>query len=65
MKTLIQVCRDPTVDWFRIHNEDSIVREGVNYWKKQEEDSWIRLSSNPGDSAFMLRLDCCIAFCSG
>ncbi|HWQ89450.1 MAG TPA: ATP-binding protein [Desulfitobacteriaceae bacterium] len=56
MKTLIQVCGDPTVDWFRIHNEDSIVREGVYYWKKQEEDSWIRLSSNPGGSAFVLQL---------
>jgi hypothetical protein len=56
MKTLIQVCGDPTVDWFRIQNEDSIVREGVYYWKKQEEDSRVRLSSNPGGSALLFQL---------
>ena len=56
MKTLIQMCGDPTVDWFRIHNEDTIVRGGVYYWKKQEEDSKVRLSSQPGGSAMVLQL---------
>ncbi len=56
MKSLIQVCGDPTVDWFRIHNEDIIVRGGVYYWKKQKEDSKVRLSSKPGGSAMVLQL---------
>ncbi len=55
MKTLIQMCGDPTVDWFRIHNEDITVRGGVYYWKKQES-SKVRLSSNPGGSAMALQL---------
>ncbi|MGR6835988.1 AAA family ATPase [Syntrophomonas erecta] len=56
MDQLIQVCGDPTVDWFRIHNEDIIVRGGVYYWKKQNEVSRVRLSSNPGGTAMILRL---------
>ena len=36
MKISIQMCGDPTVDWFRIVNEDVIVR-GVYYWKKQRK----------------------------
>ncbi len=56
MKSLIQICGDPTVDWFRIHNEDIIVRGGVYYWKKQKEDSKVRLSSKPGGSAMVLQL---------
>ena len=56
MKILIQMCGDPTVDWFRIHNEDIIVRGGVYYWKKQAEDSKVRLSSKPGGSAMVLQL---------
>ncbi|MCX5780246.1 MAG: hypothetical protein NTV45_05405 [Firmicutes bacterium] len=56
MKPLIQVCGDPTVDWFRIHNEDIIVRGGVYYWKKQAEDTKVRLSSKPGGSAGVLQL---------
>ncbi|MEA1961632.1 MAG: ATP-binding protein [Bacillota bacterium] len=56
MKNLIQVCGDPTVDWFRIHNEDIIVRGGVYYWKKQKQVSKVRLSSKPGGSAMVLQL---------
>jgi len=56
MKTLIQICGDPTVDWFRIHNEDIIVRGGVYYWKKQKEDFKVRISSKPGGSAMVLQL---------
>jgi hypothetical protein len=56
MKSLIQVCGDPTVDWFRIHNENIIVRGGVYYWIKQKEDSKVRLSSKPGGSAMVLQL---------
>ncbi len=55
MKTLIQICGDPTVDWFRIHNEDIIVRGGVYYWKKQKEDFKVRISSKPGGSAMVLQ----------
>ena len=46
MKISIQMCGDPTVDWFRIVNEDVIVG-GVYYWKKQPEDTKVRLSSKP------------------
>ncbi|PKM77977.1 MAG: hypothetical protein CVU90_04490 [Firmicutes bacterium HGW-Firmicutes-15] len=53
---LIQMCGDPTVDWFRIHNEDIIVRGGVYYWKQQKEDFKVRLSSKPGGSAMVLQL---------
>ena len=56
MKFIIQMCGDPTVDWFRIVNEDVIVRGGVYYWKKQPEDTKVRLSSKPGGSAMMLQL---------
>ncbi|MDD3890599.1 MAG: ATP-binding protein, partial [Syntrophomonadaceae bacterium] len=56
MKNLIQVCGDPTVDWFRIHNEDIIVRGGVYYWQKQNESSKVRLSSKPGGTAAVLQL---------
>lgn len=56
MKSLIQVCGDPTVDWFRIHNEDIIVRGGVYYWKKQNEVSKVRLSSKPGGAAMFFQL---------
>jgi len=56
MKPLIQICGDPTVDWFRIHDEDIIVRGGVYYWKKPAEDAKVRLSSKPGGSAGVLQL---------
>jgi len=56
MKLIIQVCGDPTVDWFRIHNEDIIVRGGVYYWKKPKEDYKVRISSKPGGSAMVLQL---------
>lgn len=56
MQSLIQVCGDPTVDWFRIHNEDIIVRGGVYYWKKQKEAAKVRLSSKPGGTAMVLQL---------
>ncbi|MEN6324725.1 MAG: ATP-binding protein [Syntrophomonas sp.] len=56
MKTLIQVCGDPTVDWFRVHNEDITVRGGVYYWQRQKEESRVRLSSKPGGSALVLKL---------
>lgn len=55
MKTLIQMCGDPTVDWFRIHNEDLTVRGGVYYWKKQGS-SKVRLGSNPGGSVMAYQL---------
>lgn len=55
MKTLIQMCGDPTVDWFRIHNEDLTVRGGVYYWKRQE-GSKVRLGSNPGGSVMAFQL---------
>lgn len=55
MKTLVQMCGDPTVDWFRIHNEDLTVRGGVYYWKKQES-SKVRLGSNPGGSVMACQL---------
>jgi hypothetical protein len=53
---LIQVCGDPTVDWFRVHNEDVIVRGGVYYWQKQAEGSRVRLSSKPGGAALVFEL---------
>ncbi len=56
MKQLIQVCGDPTVDWFRIHNEDVIVRGGVYFWQKQQEISRVRMSSKPGGAAIVLQL---------
>jgi len=56
MQTFIQICGDPTVDWFRIHNEDIIVRGGVYYWKKQKQDYKVRMSSKPGGSAMVLQL---------
>ncbi|MEN6348782.1 MAG: ATP-binding protein [Syntrophomonas sp.] len=56
MKPLIQVCGDPTVDWFRIHNEDVTVRGGVYYWQRQKEDAKVRLSSKPGGSALVFEL---------
>lgn len=56
MKLLIQMCGDPTVDWFRIHNEDIIVRGGVYYWTKQQQYSKVKLSSKPGGSAMVLQL---------
>ncbi|NLO20394.1 MAG: ATP-binding protein [Syntrophomonadaceae bacterium] len=56
MKPLIQVCGDPTVDWFRIHNENIIVRGGVYFWKKKQEGSRMRMSSKPGGAAMVLQL---------
>lgn len=56
MKKLIQVCGDPTVDWFRIHYEEIIVRGGVYYWEKHTEDTKVRLSSKPGGSAMIYQL---------
>lgn len=56
MKKLIQVCGDPTVDWFRIHDEEIIVRGGVYYWEKPKEDTKVRLSSKPGGSAMIYQL---------
>lgn len=56
MKSLIQVCGDPTVDWFRIHHEEIIVRGGVYYWKKTSEDTKVKLSSKPGGSAMSYQL---------
>jgi hypothetical protein len=56
MKHLIQVCGDPTVDWFRIHNEDITVRGGVYYWQRQAEDDRVRLSSQPGGFALVQQL---------
>ncbi|MEA4925669.1 MAG: AAA family ATPase [Syntrophomonadaceae bacterium] len=56
MKRLIQVCGDPTVDWFRIHNDDVTVRGGVYYWQRHNEDMRVRLSSKPGGSALVLQL---------
>jgi hypothetical protein len=53
MKPLIQVCGDPTVDWFRIHNEDITVRGGVYYWQRHKEDDRVRLSSQPGGFALV------------
>ena len=56
MKKLIQICGDPTVDWFRIHNEEIIVRGGVYYWEKTKDDTKVRLSSKPGGSAMIYQL---------
>ncbi len=56
MKQLIQVCGDPTVDWFRIHNENIVVRGGVYFWRKQQEISRVRMSSKGGGAASVLQL---------
>jgi len=56
MKPFMQVCGDPTVDWLRIHNEDTIVKGGVYYWQKQTEFSSVRLSSKLGGSALVTEL---------
>lgn len=56
MKKIIQICGDPTVDWFRIHDEEIIVRGGVYYWEKPKEDIKVRLSSKPGGSAMLYQL---------
>jgi hypothetical protein len=56
LNKLIQVCGDPTVDWFRIHNENIIVRGGVYFWKKQQEASRVRMSSKPGGAAMVFQL---------
>lgn len=56
MRQLIQVCGDPTVDWIRIHNEDITVRGGVYYWQRQAESDRVRLSSQAGGFALVLRL---------
>lgn len=56
MKKLIQVCGDPTVDWFRIHDEEIIVKGGVYYWEKPKEDIKVRLSSKLGGSAMIHQL---------
>ncbi len=53
MKPLIQVCGDPTVDWFRIHNEDITVRGGVYYWQGHGENNRVGLSSQPGGYALL------------
>ncbi len=56
MKKFIQICGDPTVDWFRIHDEEIIVKGGVYYWEKPKEDTKVRLSSKPGGSAMIYQL---------
>lgn len=56
MTMLIQVCGDPTVDWFRIHNEDVVVRGGVYYWQDKSGHDRVQLSSKPGGSALVLQL---------
>lgn len=56
MTYFIQVCGDPTVDWFRIHHEDVMVRGGVYYWQKQAREQRVHLSSKPGGSALVLQL---------
>ncbi len=56
MKKLIQVCGDPTVDWLKIHSEDIIVRGGVYYWQKHQENSRVRLSAKTGGSAMLYQL---------
>jgi hypothetical protein len=56
LKNLIQVCGDPTVDWFRIHNENIIVRGGVYFWKKQQDASRVLMSSKPGGAAMVFQL---------
>jgi hypothetical protein len=53
VKPLIQVCGDPTVDWFRIHNEDITVRGGVYYWQGYGENDRVGLSSQPGGYALV------------
>ena len=56
MNRLIQVCGDPTVDWFRIHNEDIVVRGGVYFWQTKSDKFRVSLSSKPGGSALVLQL---------
>ncbi len=56
MKALIQICGDPTVDWFRIYNEEVVVRGGVYYWKKTRDDDKVRLSSRAGGSTRVFQL---------
>ncbi len=56
MKPLIHICGDPTVDWFRIYNEEIIVRGGVYYWKKTANDDKVRMSSRAGGSARIFQL---------
>jgi hypothetical protein len=56
MKKLIQICGDPTVDWLRVHNKEIIVRGGVYYWEKLNDDTEVRLSSKPGGSAMLYQL---------
>lgn len=56
MSCLIQVCGDPTVDWFRIYYDDVTVRGGVYYWQRQDENARVQLSSKPGGSALILEL---------
>lgn len=53
---LIQVCGDPTIDWFRIYRPDVTVRGGVYYWQKQQDEARVQLSSKPGGSALLLQL---------
>lgn len=56
MRPWIQVCGDPTVDWFRIHNQDVRVRGGVYYWQKKNDRNRVSISSKPGGSALVLQL---------
>lgn len=56
MQQFIQVCGDPTVDWFRFYHEDVTVRGGVYYWQRQKDKSRIQLSSKPGGSALVYEL---------
>lgn len=56
MQRLIQVCGDPTVDWFRIYREDVTVRGGVYYWQRHKEEPRVQLSSKPGGSALLYEL---------
>lgn len=55
MAHLIQVCGDPTVDWFRIYRPDVTVRGGVYYWQRQQDESRVQLSSKPGGSALLFQ----------
>jgi hypothetical protein len=55
-KCLIQVCGDPTVDWLSIRHENLTVSGGVYYWTEYAGDSRVRLSSQPGGAALILKL---------
>ncbi|MGE5397023.1 MAG: ATP-binding protein [Chitinophagales bacterium] len=55
-KRLIHVCGDPTVDWMSIRNEGLTVSGGVYYWAKYNQDAKVRLSSQPGGAAMVLKL---------